>query len=47
MISRGWIPTSVLSPDEVLTFRYVLVGLALIGLASGDLKDLPAIAKSC
>ena len=33
MINRGWIPTSVLSPDEVLTFRYVLVGLALIGLA--------------
>jgi neutral amino acid transport system permease protein len=32
MIARGWIPTSILTTDEVLTFRYVLVGLGLIAL---------------
>jgi branched-chain amino acid transport system permease protein len=32
-IASGWIPTSILTPDKVLTFRYVLVGGALIGLA--------------
>jgi neutral amino acid transport system permease protein len=32
-IVSGWIPTSLLTKDEVLTFRYVLVGIALIVLA--------------
>ena len=32
MINSGWIPTSILNTDEVLTFRYVLVGLGLIAL---------------
>jgi neutral amino acid transport system permease protein len=32
-ISNGWIPTGILSPDDVLTFRYVMVGAVLIGLA--------------
>ena len=32
MINGGWIPTSILNTDEVLTFRYVLVGLGLIAL---------------
>jgi branched-chain amino acid transport system permease protein len=31
-IGSGWIPSSILSADEVLTFRYVLVGLGLIAL---------------
>jgi neutral amino acid transport system permease protein len=31
-IASGWIPTSILTTDEVLTFRYVLVGLGLIAL---------------
>lgn len=33
MINRGWIPSALLTTDEVLTFRYVLVGLGLIALA--------------
>jgi len=32
-IENGWIPTGILSTDDVLTFRFVLVGAALIGLA--------------
>jgi neutral amino acid transport system permease protein len=32
-VASGWIPSSILDHDKVLTFRYVLVGLALIGLA--------------
>ena len=31
-ITSGWIPNSILTNDEVLTFRYVLVGLGLIAL---------------
>lgn len=32
-VTSGWIPSSVLTSDEVLTFRSVLVGAGLIGLA--------------
>jgi branched-chain amino acid transport system permease protein len=32
-IVSGWIPTGILSPDDVVTFRLVLVGAALMGLA--------------
>jgi branched-chain amino acid transport system permease protein len=32
-VVSGWIPSGLLSTDDVLTFRFVLVGASLIGLA--------------